>query len=66
MYIIEIDVAKCKGDGDCVENCPVEILEIREENGKKIAVVAGDPDECLGCLACEEMCEEGAIKITEY
>jgi NAD-dependent dihydropyrimidine dehydrogenase PreA subunit len=25
----------------------------------------GDPDECIGCYACESGCEEGAITVTE-
>jgi NAD-dependent dihydropyrimidine dehydrogenase PreA subunit len=65
MYIITIDVDKCQGCGDCVENCPNEIFTVVEEDGKKYAMVSGDPDECIGCLSCEAECEEGAVTVTE-
>ena len=66
MYIVTVDVEKCSACGDCVENCAVQALAIVEEDGKKHAMFVGDPDDCLGCLSCEEMCEEGAITVTEY
>jgi NAD-dependent dihydropyrimidine dehydrogenase PreA subunit len=25
----------------------------------------GGPDDCIGCLSCEEVCEQGAVTITE-
>jgi NAD-dependent dihydropyrimidine dehydrogenase PreA subunit len=66
MYIVTIDIEKCKACGDCVENCAVQALAIVEENGKKFAMFTGNPDDCLGCLSCEEVCEEGAVTVTEY
>jgi NAD-dependent dihydropyrimidine dehydrogenase PreA subunit len=65
MYVITIDIEKCEGCAECVDICATEVLAIAEENGKKYAMVAGDPDDCLGCLSCEEVCEEEAITVTE-
>ena len=65
MYMITIDIEKCQACGDCVDTCPNEIFAIVEEDGKKIAMVSGDPDDCIGCLSCEAGCEEGAITVTE-
>ncbi len=65
MYVITIDIEKCEGCGDCVDGCPNELFGIAEENGKKYAMVAGDPEECIGCLSCEAGCDEGAITVTE-
>ncbi len=65
MYVVTVDVAKCEGCGDCVDTCPNELLAMAEEGGKKYAMYKGDPDECIGCYACESGCEEGAITITE-
>lgn len=65
MYIVTIDVDKCQACGDCVDTCPGEALALVEQDGKKVAVYDGDPDDCLGCLSCEEVCEEGAVTVTE-
>ena len=65
MFIITVDIEKCKGCGDCVDNCPNLVLSVVEEDGKKYAMVSGDPDECIGCLSCEAGCDEGAVTVTE-
>lgn len=65
MYIVAIDTDKCKGCGDCVDACPGQVLSMVEENGKKYAMFTGSPDDCLGCMACQEGCEEGAVTVTE-
>jgi len=60
MVEIKIDGEKCDGCGTCVDTCPVEVFEIREE--KSVAV---KPDECLVCMACEVQCPNGSIKVIE-
>jgi NAD-dependent dihydropyrimidine dehydrogenase PreA subunit len=65
MYIVNIDTDKCEGCGDCVEVCPVELLELVEEDGKKYDSFIGDANDCIGCMACEEECPDGAITVTE-
>jgi NAD-dependent dihydropyrimidine dehydrogenase PreA subunit len=62
MFVVTIDPEKCEGDGECVEVCPVSILEVVD--GK--AVVSGDMGECLGCESCVSTCPHGAITIQEY
>ncbi len=64
MFAITIDLAKCEGCGDCVEICPSEILAVAEEGGKKFAKAANE-DDCIGCMACEDACEDGALTVTE-
>lgn len=57
----------CDACGNCVDECPREILEIR---GKKVGVIDGKLPECSMCRLCERAClasgigEEPAIKIT--
>jgi NAD-dependent dihydropyrimidine dehydrogenase PreA subunit len=65
MYIVNIDIDKCEGCGDCVEVCPVELLELVEEDGKKYASFIGDANDGIGCMASEEECPDGAITVTE-
>jgi ferredoxin len=66
MYIVTIDVDKCEACGDCVDNCADGLIAIVEEDGKKFAMFTGDPNDCLGCYSCQEMCEEDAVEISEY
>ena len=65
MYVVTIDIEKCEACGDCVDTCPTEAIAIVEENGRKYAMFSGEADDCIGCFACEEICEDGAVTITE-
>jgi len=60
MVEIKIDLEKCDGCGTCVDICPVEVLEIRDEKSVVINL-----DECLVCRACEVQCPNNAIEIIE-
>jgi NAD-dependent dihydropyrimidine dehydrogenase PreA subunit len=65
MYIITIDPDKCQGDGDCGDVCPVKILAVVEVNGKKITIVEGSMDDCMGCNSCTSSCTHEAITVQE-
>ncbi len=60
MYQIIIDLEKCQGCGECVDICPMDVLEMQDDK----AVVV-DLDECAGCLSCVESCPEEAIEVNE-
>lgn len=60
MWIVTIDKDKCDGDGECVDVCPSDVLELVD--GKAEVV---DMDECLGCESCIEVCEQEAITVEE-
>jgi len=59
-YKPEVDAEKCVGCGECVEICPVEVYELKDEK----SVVAKE-EECLGCESCVEVCEQKAITVSE-
>ncbi|MEW6546495.1 MAG: 4Fe-4S dicluster domain-containing protein [Bacillota bacterium] len=61
MYLVNVNVEKCIGCGECVECCPALILVLND--GK--VEVTGNPDDCLGCRSCEAVCEQAAIVVQE-
>lgn len=56
--MMQVDLEKCEGCGECLEVCPVDA----------ISFVRGpafiDPDTCLVCEACAQACPHGAISET--
>lgn len=46
-YATEIDTEKCLCCGDCVDICPVDVLELQD--GKSVAVKIED---CIGWGSC--------------
>jgi ferredoxin len=62
-WIMEVDVSKCKGCGQCAEICPVGAIEIREEKeGEKARKWAVREESlCLGCGVCYSVCKTGGI-----
>jgi NAD-dependent dihydropyrimidine dehydrogenase PreA subunit len=59
MYPI-VDQNKCSGCGNCVEICPSEVYEIKEEKSNPIR-----PEDCIECWACVTQCPAESIQLTE-
>ncbi len=59
MKII-VDEELCVGCGICVEMCPEDVLELKDD----ICVVV-NPDNCIECEACQVNCEYDAIECIE-
>jgi ferredoxin len=55
---INIEISLCTGCGDCVDECPLELLSLVD--GK---VFQAEPDQCVECGRCEDTCESGALTL---
>jgi NAD-dependent dihydropyrimidine dehydrogenase PreA subunit len=55
-----IDAKKCTVCGTCVDTCPVNVFEKKED---KIEIAK--PDDCIGCRACEAACPVQAINVED-
>ena len=65
MSKLVINADFCKSCGYCVKFCPKKILKVGEEinaNGYPY-VMQTDPNTCIGCAICCNMCPEGAREL---
>jgi NAD-dependent dihydropyrimidine dehydrogenase PreA subunit len=60
MYMVNIDLGKCDGDGTCANLCPQAVFKI---GGGKAE--AANMSECINCQTCVENCPQNAITVTE-
>ncbi len=60
MVEVKVDHDKCDGCGSCVDVCPVDVFELKEEKSYVV-----NNDECLACRACEVQCPNGSIEVIE-
>jgi len=59
-YISIINKDLCVGCGICVEKCPIEAIQLNDENKAE-----RNPDWCIGCGVCAHFCPENAISLHE-
>ncbi len=59
MGIKEVSRELCIGCGDCVENCPMDVLRMTQASLAYIAY----PGDCMDCYTCQESCPVDAIEI---
>jgi nitroreductase/NAD-dependent dihydropyrimidine dehydrogenase PreA subunit len=55
-----VDQEKCTKCGDCIYDCPVDIIAFSPEYPD---IVEGKKDKCIRCQHCFTICEPGAISI---
>ena len=60
MITVKIELECCDGCGDCVEQCPMGVLQMVD--GKSQAV---NEEECITCRLCETVCPKFAITVVE-
>ncbi len=60
MSLFVVDAEKCNRDGICVETCPPQIIELKDND--TIPVPIEDADEiCIHCGHCVSVCPTGAL-----
>ncbi len=62
MAEFKIDKKLCKGDGRCVEVCPMQILKLNEKD-KTPEFILGGAEICINCGHCFASCPFNAIKL---
>ena len=59
---ILIETEYCTGCGKCIEACPTKVLELKNN---KASVIKDNLLKCHLCEACQEICPEKSIKVTQ-
>ena len=62
MSIFTVDQDKCKRDGICVSECPVQIIELKDKRSLP-ELVPGGAELCINCGHCVAVCPHGAISL---
>ncbi|KLU64588.1 NAD(P)H-quinone oxidoreductase subunit I, chloroplastic [Desulfosporosinus acididurans] len=65
-FLPEVEEARCKGCGSCVQACPVDALSLESQikgNNTVLKKVKLDENVCLGCGVCVRNCHHGALKL---
>lgn len=64
MGLFEIDETKCKHDGICVAECPMRILEMKDDSSVPLPVDDAE-QRCIRCGHCVAVCPHGAFSLSE-
>ncbi|MBF0485144.1 MAG: nitroreductase family protein [Candidatus Omnitrophica bacterium] len=63
MITLDVDKKTCKGDGRCVEVCPIQILKMNK-NDHIPEFLPGGGERCINCGHCFSFCPPGSIKLS--
>ncbi len=65
VFTVKVRRDHCKGCGLCIEYCKKEVLRVSAQlnrMGYNPAEVA-NPEDCVGCLVCTQVCPDLAIEV---
>jgi len=62
MRLFIVDRYKCKGDGICVAECPLDVIEIKGSDTFPSVTENGE-DLCINCGHCVTVCPHGAFSL---
>lgn len=60
MITVKIELERCEGCGDCVEQCPMGVFQMVDSKSQAV-----NEEKCIECCLCETVCPQLAITITE-
>jgi nitroreductase/NAD-dependent dihydropyrimidine dehydrogenase PreA subunit len=58
-----VDATKCKRDGICLSECPIRLIELRDDSPAP-TWIAGADERCVSCGHCVAVCPQGAISLS--
>ncbi len=61
MSLFTIDETECKRDGICVAECPIKIIEMKDEKSTPTPTAEAD-ERCVKCGHCVAVCPHGAFR----
>jgi len=62
---VEINSEACKSCQYCVISCPKKVLAVGEAVNSfgYPYVIAANPEDCIGCAMCANICPDAAIEV---
>jgi NAD-dependent dihydropyrimidine dehydrogenase PreA subunit len=65
MPTVIVDCNRCSGKGTCIDVCPAAVFELQEitEHPETLKAVPVKIDDCVLCMKCIPVCNEGAISV---
>ncbi len=62
MSLFVVDSEKCKRDGICVAECPLQLIELKDRKSVPIPINGAD-EMCINCGHCVAVCPHGAMSL---